>query len=95
MANDTGINSMQQSADDMSSTVGTLLNIVESISVTPVDKSQPLDEELISWYRERFDMLRADGVPNAITYYMEKCRNEPNINDRTLMTILYYAMNEE
>lgn len=79
--------------EHISESVHQLVHMVNGIEIAPIDTSEPVDEKLVSWYAGRFKMLREDGVPKAITYYIEKLQGEPNINDHTMMQILSMALN--
>ena len=41
------------------------------IDLTDTDGTEP-DMDTVNWYRERFEMFRADGVMDAINGYLNK-----------------------
>lgn len=63
---------------------------VSKLTIAPVDKTLPLDEEKVEWYKSRFDMFCEDGVPGAINKYLERLMND-DVNEHTLAVILYDA----
>lgn len=64
-----------------------LASHVGSITIKEIDPTEVVDENLLAWYEDRFKMLKEDGVPNAITYYIERVAKE-QANDRTKATII-------
>ncbi len=63
---------------------------ISGLKLKPVDKTLPVDEEKVNWYKRRFDMLCEDGVPQAMNYYLEKLLTE-DVNEHTLALIMYDA----
>lgn len=68
-----------------------LANHVGSINIKEIDPNEVIDEKLLAWYEQRFKMLKDDGVPNAITYYIERVAKE-TANERTKATIIQRAL---
>lgn len=77
--------------NEMSTQLEQLAESVGTLEVQKLDGTEPLDQDLIDWYEGRFKMLKEDGVPNAITYYMEKVQRS-NANDLTKATIINKAL---
>lgn len=82
---------MSEDINTMSAQLDQLVSSITSITVKEVDMSEAVDQELLDWYESRFKMLTEDGVPSAITPYLEKVATE-SANDRTKATILQMAL---
>lgn len=70
-------------------------SIAEGLANLNIDLSntvgQTEDQGAIDWYRQRFEMLYADGVPDAMNSYLRKAQRDPNLNDITRVMILKEA----
>lgn len=64
---------------------------IGGIEVKPFDPNEVVDEQLLNWYESRFKMLKEDGVPDAITYYIEHVSKQ-DVNDITKATVIQRAL---
>lgn len=66
-------------------------NIASCIGTMKVDVSADMgtvvDESKVEWYRERFEMFIADGVPAAINSYLKHLLKE-DVNNLTRAVII-------
>lgn len=76
---------------ELDANLSKLANQVSGIAIKPINMDEEVDESLLGWYESRFKMLQEDGVPNAITYYIERVAKE-DINDKTKATIIQRAL---
>lgn len=85
--------------DEMGNTVremnGDIKGIVDGISRLRIDLSgtvgQEVDEDVVKWYRDRFEMLYEDDVLIAINAYLTKANKDQNLNEITRVMILKEA----
>lgn len=83
------VNEVQALQQDVNSLASSLEGL--EIDIEHMDKS-PADENVVAWYKERFNRCIEDGVPDAITCYLTKLLHS-NVNDMTRLLILQCAMN--
>ena len=57
-------------------------------------QGQEADDEKVAWYCERFDRCIADGVPTAISCYLQKLQRD-DVNEFTRVCILHEALNRQ
>ena len=53
---------------------------------------QYLDNELVEWYKSRFEMFIDDGVPQCISIYMEHVQQDESVNSYTRLKILQIGL---
>lgn len=82
---------MQKPVDDIQRQLEAMADAIGQLTVKPLDTSEVVDTALVEKYKSRFQMLTDDGVPGAISYYLEHLATE-NTNDMTRATILQVAL---
>lgn len=70
--------------------ISALAESIANIELAPIDPSEKVDEEKVNWYVKRFEQFKEDGVPAAISAYVEHLQSE-GLNDITMTTILQKA----
>lgn len=85
-------NNLQSAVDIMSEQTKA---IAEGIANLKIDLSgtegQVEDQATIDWYKQRFEMLYADGVMDAINSYLNKAQRDTTMNEITRVMILKEA----
>ena len=81
-------NNLKDAGDNLHS----LLSSFSEGSVTLQKYDDPIDEEVVNFYKQRFLMFRDDGVLNCINDYIEHSQ-KAEINDATKMRISIIALN--
>lgn len=70
-----------------------IAKVIDSIRFDPADyEGQVVDEKLVDWYRQRFEMFVADGCRSCINTYMQKAQTEKT-NQLTKLVILHLGLN--
>lgn len=80
-------------AQEQSTPMGNIDAVADALSgleVAPIDPNEKLDEDKLQWYLKRFQQFKEDGVPAAVTAYVEHLQTE-QINEITMATILQKA----
>lgn len=54
-------------------------------------RDQEVDENIINFYRERFQLFVGDSCPAAITAYMQKANQDDSLTDLTKTYIMLAA----
>lgn len=71
-------------------------DIADKLSAYRLDpeafKGQVVDEELVEWYKKRFEMFAEDRCRGAIGAYLKKLQFE-NCNELTKVVIMYHSLN--
>ena len=82
------------SALNQRETLDKIMNIVTNMKVDDSSiQGETINEDMVDWYKERFMLFMSDGVPSAITPYMQKAQFDKNINEITRVAILHEALN--
>lgn len=72
--------------------VNSLIHAVEDLEFDGSEiRGQIIDEEIVGWYVNRFEMLMADGVPAGIDLYLRKAQKD-DMNDITRFEIMHQAL---
>lgn len=79
---------------DFLSGVSRLAELVSNIKLDPKDyEGQVIDDELVKWYDDRFNMFVEDGMRSCITAYMGRAQRE-DTNQLTKLVILHLGLNK-
>ena len=86
------VENMAAETGDIIATTAEITSGISGLNIDLTDTvGQEINQDLIAWYKQRFDMFRADGCPGAITEYLKMLLGE-DVNDITRALILREAL---
>lgn len=75
-------------ANCLAEQVGAISDFMANIEIdtTGFDKLE-VEQDKVDWYHDRFERCKEDGVPDAITCYLQRLQRD-NVNDLTRVLII-------